>query len=171
VLPIIGWLIFWIRVGGTPWKTALEPVLVGRIGVSPGTADLVTLLMLIAPRYMTLGLGLTLALSALLSYEIHRYARSLPHAAAAMAVYSLFLFPHLTYDYVLLIVPTALLLSEDRPQRLAVFAAIVSLIGLAYLMPSLGKHLSVLLCFWLNFSLLFILGIVVLIPQRRSLSL
>ena len=36
VLPIAGWLIFWIRVGGSPLRTALEPVLVGRIGVSPG---------------------------------------------------------------------------------------------------------------------------------------
>lgn len=158
LIPSAGWLIFWLRVGGSPVRTAIEPILVSRVGVSPGTADFGTLLMVLAPGWATFGLVSTVALSSILAYIIHRRSRSLPQAGSALAVCSLFLFPHLIYDFVLLIVPSALLLSRYRPARLATTASIFCLIGLAYLMPWFGGSVSFPLFLGLNLMFLIVLG-------------
>ena len=111
LVPIAGALIFWMAVGGRFLHTLFEPLLVARSGVSTGIADMVSYVRLVKPEWTSIAAAVGLLLSAVLAFWIARQIRHLRSAAPAIATVDLILMPHLGYDFVLLAIPVAYLLS------------------------------------------------------------
>ena len=113
VLPAIGLILFWLIVRGNPLRVAIEPLAVGRSGVTDGLGDVMHLT---TRALLPFGGGLAAAggplaaliASAVLAWVVAR-RRVLDEslAFAALVPASLLVLVHLSYDYVALMVPLA----------------------------------------------------------------
>lgn len=112
--PVLGLIFMWLLVKGSLITLALEPLRVSRTGVSPGLADLMLIVHAAFDRVVqnkvasTIAYSFALIASALYAFFLSRRKDlSLQDEFASIAIGSLIFFPHLTYDFVFLIVPVA----------------------------------------------------------------
>jgi hypothetical protein len=170
LVPVAGWLAFSMRVHRSPLATAMEPLTVSRTGVSQGDADLATLLPLVIAHSGTVALGVCLLLSVALAYGIVRRQSELLVAFASIAVADLALFPHLTYDFVLLAIPLALLLQGGRRSGWPAAMSAASIFVLWYvfkLLPPRGGAGWEIASISVHMALLLVLGLGLLMRQPR----
>jgi hypothetical protein len=118
VLPLVGLLAMWFLVRGNIVTLSTEPFAVNRIGITDGLGDLMALTRTIfKPILHGANLDLlmyVLAISAATAFAFFLSRRgdvSPQFNAPLLAVASLSFFPHLTYDYVFLMIPVAACLS------------------------------------------------------------
>jgi hypothetical protein len=117
VVAASGVILFWGFVRGSLLSVLIEPLAVSRTGVMVGDGDVASLVKLWRPELQNLGFAFALLLSVALVVIVARVQKHTWEAAAALATADLALFPHATYDYVLLAVPAAFLLSLPAPDR------------------------------------------------------
>jgi hypothetical protein len=166
--PVVGWLFFSAWLHRSPGATALEPVMVSRIGVTAGDADLASLLPMVIAHSATVALALCLVLSGVLAYGIARRQPAPLEAFATVAVADLALLPHLTYDYVLLAVPAALLLQRGRRPGWQPAVAAIAIFILWYvfkLIPFHGGAVWAITLILVHMGLLMALGCSLLLQQ------
>jgi len=132
VPPLIGLLIAWRILGGNLLALAFEPLKTSKIAMGPGDGDIMTTVELLL-RYAHLSPGLVyllptllgLALAIAAAVAISRFNVGGETEFALVTVFTLFCFKHGLYDYVVLLVPVALLLAAPRSKaRLFGLAAV-----------------------------------------------
>ena len=124
-VPAVGLLGVWLLVRTPLLKLALEPFTVsaGATAVSPGFADLMTLIeqtlkSYVAPmRALKTAYALGLLGSALYAFLLSRFRLSRAVEFTLISVASLFFVKHLTYDYVFLIVLLCFALKQAIPKN------------------------------------------------------
>ena len=166
---LAGLVSFWLITGGRFLDVATEPFRVSRFGTALADADLVSLTARLKPAWKPASVAFGIALSGVLGWVIVQVQRSLKSAAAALAPACLTLLPHGTYDFVVLAIPAAFLLSlPRRTARIWMGAGCIAVLWYLFkLLPSTeGSPV-----FWLlvRMALLGVLFISVLDrPERRS---
>lgn len=148
--PVSGLAVMWLFVKGNVVTLAIEPLLVSRTGVSPGLADLMMLVhfafdrLLQKPVASAIAYAVALSASAVYAFLLsRRKGLLLQNEFAAVAIGSLMFFPHLTYDFVFLIVPVAACLTGAMNKAKIVVLCLCSLIlYVVKLLPLLGHLLS-----------------------------
>ena len=135
IAPAIGLFVVWRLIGGNLLTLALEPLRLSRYGVGLGYADIMT------PIEMTLrGAGYSAQLAYLIPTIVGMVAaiiaaivlartRQLSEKAqfALILLLTLFCFKHLLYDFVVMLVPLALVLTAAKST-----ARTIALIGILY---------------------------------------
>lgn len=166
IAPVVGWLLLWAKVGGSLMTTALEPLMVSRTGVSPGDGDVATLFGMLGMQRGGAVQALLLLLCAGCAYWVYRRGVSVRDAAAALAVLDLMILPHLVYDYVLLVIPAALLLRSEcrRSARWIVSATVMAIFWYVFkLLPA--PHFRGGLMVMLLFHMALLLVLALALPQ------
>ena len=177
--PMIGLSLFWSIVHGRLLTVGLEPFAVSHTGgVSPGMGDLMTLGMQLSQHFAadksnTAGMILALLGSVLVGWLVARRRPTDADAFATLAPASLLMLIHLSYDFVLLVIPLAALLGRtDRSDWSRAYG--LALIGLLwYCMPDLSRIWPNLSTFWLLVTSCLLLTLCVFynLPQSRTSSL
>jgi hypothetical protein len=170
VPPLVGLLLMWLLVGGNLVSLATEPLVVSRNGVSPGLGDLMMLVHIafdhMLQKSVVGGMTYAAALLASAGYAFilsRQNGLSVQREAAALAVGSLMFFPHLTYDFVFLIVPVAACLAGSMNKTKTFVLVVCSLILYAVKLvpmfgPSLPREYVVVAVFLLLSGLLMMFG-------------
>jgi hypothetical protein len=172
VPPLLGLLVMWFLVRGNLFTLALEPLMVSRIGVSIGMADLMSIIHTLFDTVLSvsavgqLTYAVALLASAGFAFILSRQGELSPQrAAAALALTSLMFFTHLVYDFVFLIIPLAACLAGPI-RRVNIF--ILSAIGFIWygvkLLPMLPSSVAVLAGFEITVFLL-LSGILVMLQR------
>lgn len=176
VPPLIGLLIAWRILGGNLLNLAIEPLKTSKIAMGPGDADIMTTVELLL-RYAHLSPGLIyliptllgLVLAIVAAAGISRLDAGGATEFALVTVFTLFCFKHGLYDYVVLLVPVALLLAAPQ-SKARVFGLLA--VGYFWFASSVlnrlghGLRLDVTL---LNLAMMVALCVAVLwISQRRT---
>lgn len=139
LIPVaLGLLAMWELVGGRLLPLSAEPMAVSRTGVTPGLGDVMSLVQAATGSRLSAktlhGLMYGVALGASAGFGVYLGRRRGPSAkrdAPILAVVSLMLFTHLTYDYIFLMVPLAAGLGSEVGRRRRWAAATVASLWLA----------------------------------------
>ena len=134
--PAVGLLAVWGLVHGSFIRLAIEPLLVNRIGVSPGAGDIMTLIEHILGSRSPIATWIPVSLAVLYAWNISRDEDRSPSGdMACISVGSLLLIKHLIYDYIFLIAPLAYAFQKMRgPMRWTVFG----IVGFFWYFETLG---------------------------------
>ena len=166
---VAGLVTFWLIVGGRFIEVVEEPFRVSRYGTAIADADLVSLTTLLHPAWKPVSIAIGILVSGVLAWAIVRLQRPLKSAAAALATACLTLLPHGTYDFVMLVVPAALLMSvPKRGARVWIGAGCIAALWYLFKFLPLTEASRV---FWLLVRMALLGGVFMTVldrPERSS---